>query len=117
MYLRNMVYSMNKDEGSKRIYRQPINYENGIILPLIRDCCIARANNPKQYQTNVQTLSIVMPKELRKQSLQFFKGNIAQEDLTMDGKKDIDDLFVYNLVLLEDHNICFPKLSFQEGEL
>ena len=57
---------MNDSEiGSKRIYRQPINYENGIILPLIRDCCIARAGNPKSFQINVQTFALILPKELR----------------------------------------------------
>jgi len=105
---------MNKDEGAKRIYRQPINYENGIILPLIRDCCISRANNPKAYQINVHTLSFVMPKELRRKAINTWpKGSM--EDLTADGKKDIDDFWVYMLELLEDNNICFPKISFELG--
>ena len=108
---------MSDTDGSKRIYRQPINYENGIILPLIRDCCMTRASNPKAYQANVKTLSMVLPKELRKTAFDFFKGDVAQEDLTMDGKKDIDDLFVFNLSLLEDYNICFPKISFDQGKL
>lgn len=108
---------MSDNDTSKRIYRQPINYENGIILPLIRDCCVTRAGNPKAYQANVKTLSMILPKELRKPAFDFFKGDVAQEDLTSDGKKDIDDLFVFNLSLLEDNNICFPKLSFKEGEL
>jgi len=108
---------MSKDEeGSKRIYRQPINYENGIILPLIRDCCISRANNPKQYQTNVHTLSYILPHELRKKAFEFWNKD-QMEDLTMDGKKDIDDYLVYILKQLEDNGICFPKISYREGTL
>ena len=107
---------MSEPEGAKRIYRQPLNYENGIILPLIRDCCIARANNPKQYQTNVHTLSYIMPKDLRRKAIESWTKD-EMEDLTMDGKKDIDDFFVYILELLEDHNICFPKITFDQGKI
>ena len=103
------------DVESKRIYRQPINYENGIILPLIRDCCIARAGNPKSFQINVQTFALILPKELRKKAFEFWRDDTTRQDLTMDGKKDFDDYFVYILQLLEDHNICFPKISFEIG--
>ena len=105
---------MSDDESSKRIYRQPLAYENGIILPLIRDCCISRSNNPKQYQINIHTLSYVLPKDLRVAAFKFWNKDM-KEDLTMDGLKDIDDYFVYILELLEDNNICFPKISYTVG--
>jgi len=105
------------NEGSKKIYRQPINYENGIILPLIRDCCTARASNPKACQINIQTLAMILPKELRKQAFEFFNNDTIREDLTGDGKKDFDDYFVYILELLEDNSICFPKIHYREGKI
>jgi len=107
---------MNDDPSSKRIYRQPLNYENGVLLPLIRDIAYWRVGNPKAYGDGVLTLALVLPKDLRKKSLQAWKhGNIV--DLTDDGKQDIDDLFVYILELLEDNNICFPKISYDVGKL
>ena len=104
-------------EESKRIYRQPLNYENGILLPKIREISLWRDTNIKAYESGVITLALLLPKELRKPALDFMDGDTAKEDLTADGKKDFDDLLVYILQLLEDCNICFPKISFQEGTL
>lgn len=101
----------------KRVYRQPLNYENGVLLPLIRDIAYWRVTTPKAFQNGVQTLCLLLPKELRKQALEFWKHDVVHEDLTMDGKKDFDDIFVFILELLEDNNICFPKLSYKEGTL
>ena len=102
----------------KRVYRQPINYENGVLLPLIRDIAYWRVMSPKACQNGVQTLCLLLPKDLRKQALTYWKhDNVIHDDLTMDGKKDFDDFFVYILELLEDNNICFPKLSYKEGTL
>ena len=109
---------MNKnEEQSRRVYRQPLNYENGVILPLIRDICISRRTDPKMYQIDVQTLSIVLPKQLRGQAFEYFKDNTVKEDLTMDGKKEFDKYFVLILESLEDNNICFPKINFVQGQV
>jgi len=102
---------------SKRVYRQPLNYENGVLLPLIRDIAYWRVMNPKAYESGVLTLALVLPHELRKKTLEFWDHGTIHEDLTNDGKKDFDDLYVYQLKLLEDHNICFPKLTYHEGQL
>lgn len=105
-------------EELKRVYRQPINYENGVLLPFLRDIEYWRVTTPKAYQNGVQTLCLFLPKHLRKQALKFWKhDSVTHEDLTMDGKIDFDDLLVYILELLEDNNICFPTLSYQEGSL
>lgn len=103
------------DKESKRIYRNPINYENGILLPKIKDISFWRDTNIKAYESGVITLALLLPGDLRKPALEFFDGDTAKEDLTNDGKKDFDDLLVYILQLLEDNNICFPKLSFDIG--
>jgi hypothetical protein len=109
-----MDFSSN---DTKRVYRQPLNYENGVLLPLIRDIAYWRVMNPKSFENGIQTLCIMLPKTLRNQALKFWNRGTTHEDLTMDGKKDFDDLLVYVLELLEDNNICFPKLSYQEGIL
>ena len=57
---------MNEERESKRIYRQPLNYENGVLLPLIRDIAYWRVNNPKAYENGIQTLMLLLPKDLRK---------------------------------------------------
>ena len=106
---------MNEPTDSKRIYRQPLNYENGILLQKIREISMWRDTNIKAYESGVQTLALLLPKELRKEALGFFSNNTVREDLTMDGKKDFDDYLVYILELLEDHNICFPKISYDIG--
>lgn len=106
---------MNEDRESKRIYRQPLNYENGVILPLIRDIAYWRVTNPKAFQAGVQTLSLILPSELRSDALNFNKGETLREDLTGDGKRNMDDYFVFILKMLEDHNICFPKISYDVG--
>jgi len=103
------------EKDSKRIYRQPLNYENGVLLPKIKDISFWRDTNIKAYESGVITLSLLLPTDLRKPALKFFDGDTAKEDLTNDGKKDFDDLFVYILQLLEDNNICFPKLTYHEG--
>ena len=105
----------NEDRTNKRVYRQPLNYENGIILPLIRDCCVARSIDPKAYQIDVQTLAMILPKDLRKNAFKFWNKGTIFEDLTGDGKKDTNDYFVFILEQLEDHNICFPKISYNVG--
>ena len=102
---------------TKRIYKQPLNYENGVLLPLVRDIAYWRVMNPKACQSGIQTLCLMLPKDLRNQALKFWNKGTIYEDLTGDGKKDFDDLLVYILELLEKNNICFPKLSFHTGEL
>lgn len=108
---------MSNDIEPKRVYRQPLNYENGVLLPLIRDIAYWRVTSPKACQSGIQTLCLMLPKALRTQALSFWKHGSIHEDLTGDGKKDFDDLLVFVLEMLENNNICFPKLSFKEGEL
>lgn len=109
---------MNEDDREhRRIYRQSINYENGILMPLIRDIAYWRVSNVKAYETGIQTLMLLLPKDLRDNVLKFWNKGTIFEDLTGDGKCDFDDLFVYILKLLEDNNICFPKISYREGIL
>lgn len=103
------------DRDSKRIYRQPLNYENGVLLAKIRDIGLWRDTNIKAYESGVLTLALLLPKELRKSSLEWWKHGTGHEDLTMDGKKDFDDLFVFILQELENHNMCFPKISYEVG--
>lgn len=103
------------ETNSKRIYRQPLNYENGVILQKIREISLWRDTNIKSYESGVQTLALLLPQDLRKAALSFFRNDTIREDLTMDGKKDFDDYLVYILQLLEDNNICFPKISYQVG--
>jgi len=107
--------SSTNEQGSKRVYRQPLNYENGVILKKITDISLWRDTNIKAYESGVQTLAMLLPKELRDQAFTFWNKGTAMEDLTMDGKKDFDDYFVYILKLLEDNNICFPKISYSIG--
>ena len=109
-----MVYSTN---DTKKVFRQPLNYENGVLLPLIRDIAYWRVTTPKAYQNGIQTLCLLLPKQLRNQALKFWNHGTIFEDLTCDGKKDFDDLLVYVLELLEDNNICFPTLTYKEGSL
>ena len=111
-----MGFSTNNDDRvSKRIYRQPLNYENGVLLPLIRDIAYWRVTDTKAYESGVLTLALLLPKELSKEALGFWDKGLIHEDLTMDGKKDFDDLFVFIRNLLEENNICFPKISFEIG--
>ena len=109
--------SSRPDSATTRRYTQPLSYENGVLLPKIRDISLWRDTDDKAYESGVMTLSLLLPKELRAKALDFCKGNTITEDLTGDGKRDFDDLFVYVLQLLEDYNICFPKLTFKEGKL
>ena len=102
---------------SKRVYRQPLNYENGVLLPLIRDIAYWRVTNPKAFQNGLQTLCLLLPKDLRDDVLNFWKHGTIHEDLTSDGKKDFDSLMVYILKILEENNICFPRLNYHEGVL
>jgi len=111
-----MDYSTS-ETSSKRIFRQPLNYENGVLLPLIRDIAYWRVSNVKAYETGIQTLMLLLPKDLRTNVITFWNKGTIYEDLTGDGKKDFDDLFVYILQILEDNNICFPKISYREGIL
>lgn len=109
---------MSEEVGSKRIYRQPINYENGVILPKIRDISLWRDTNIKAYESGVITLALLLPKDIRNTALKWWSTKdygTAHQDLTMDGKIDFDDMFVYILELLEDNNICFPKISYEVG--
>ena len=107
---------MNEPEtDSKRIYRQPLNYENGVLLAKIRDISLWRDTNIKAYESGVMTLALLLPHDLRKKALGFWDHGTIHEDLTMDGKKDFDDLFVFELELLENNNICFPKISYEVG--
>jgi len=66
-------------------------------------------------EKGVITLMLCLPDDLRQAALKFWKHGTVHEDLTADGKKDFDDLFVYILQLLETNNICFPKISYDVG--
>jgi hypothetical protein len=103
------------EKDSKRIYRQPLNYENGVLLPKIKDISFWRDTNIKAYESGVITLALLLPGDLRKKALVFFDDDTVKEDLTDDGKKYFDKLLVYILQLLEDANICFPKISYDVG--
>ena len=110
---------MPDDRDSKRIYRQPLNYENGVLLPKIRDISLWRDTNIKAYESGVITLALLLPSDIRTVALAWWKKikdhGTDHEDLTMDGKIDFDDLFVKILQLLEENNICFPKISYEVG--
>jgi len=103
------------DKSSISGYRQPINYENGILLTKIRDISLWRDIDLKAYESGVITLSLLLPRELRNQALDFYKGDTVKCDLTDDGKKDFDDIFVNILNLLENHNLVFPRSVFEVG--
>lgn len=106
---------MNDETESRRIFRQPLNYENGVLLPLIRDIAYWRVADIKSYESGIQTLMILLPSDLRVNVFDFWNHGSTHEDLTKDGKKDFDDLFIHILKLLEDNNICFPKISYDIG--
>ena len=112
-----MVFSTSETEttASKRIYRQPLNYENGVLLSKIRDISLWRDTDIKAFESGVITLALLLPKDLRQSALGFWNFGTIHEDLNKDGKKDFDDLFVYILQILEDNNICFPKISYEIG--
>ena len=115
-----MGYSMNEmneNIKSKQIYRQSLNYEDAVLLTKIRDISIWRDTNTKAYESGVLTLAMLLPKDLRGSALGWWKHGTGHEDLSMDGKKDFDDLFLYIMNLLEDNNICFPKVRYHEGVL
>jgi len=99
----------------KRIYRQPVKYEDGILLPKIREISLWRDTDIKLYESGVKTLSLLLPKDLRQEAMAKYDGDTIKVDLTNDGKKDFDDLFVFILEQLEDNNILFPKLTFERG--
>ena len=96
-------------------YRQPINYENGVLLPKLRDLSLWRDTDLKAYESGVITLALFLPKELRTEALSFFHNDTVKEDLTGDGKKDFDDILVFVLQLLEDNGIAFPRSRFDTG--
>lgn len=96
-------------------YRQPINYENGILLPKIRDLSLWRDTDLKSYESGVVTLALLLPSELRKKALDFFHNDTIKCDLTDDGKKDFDDILVYILQLLEGNGLVFPRSTFEVG--
>ena len=105
---------MNKKD-SKKIFRQPINYENGVLLPKIKDISLWRDTNIKAYESGVITMAILLPKELREKALDFLGNDTTAEDLTKDGKQNFDRAFVFILELLEENNICFPQITFDLG--
>lgn len=108
-----MDYSTN--EGSKRIYRSALNYEDAVLLAKIREISLWRDTNSKSYQSGVQTLALLLPSSLRKKTFEWWDHGATHEDLSGDGKIDFDDLFIYILELLEDNDICFPKVRYHEG--
>ena len=104
-----------KDIDSKRIFRQPINYENGVLLPKIKDISLWRDTNIKAYESGVITLALLLPKDLREEALKQINNDTVKEDLTMDGKKKFDIFLTKILELLEENNICFPKITYEIG--
>lgn len=109
---------MSEEERDfKRIYRQPLNYENVVLLSKIRDISLWRDTNIKAYESGVITLALLLPDELRTNILDVWKHDTIYEDLSMPGKQEFDILFISILKLLEDKNICFPKISFVDGVL
>ena len=108
---------MNNNEKSKLIYRQSLNYEDAVLLTKIRDISLWRDTNTKTYESGVLTLTMLLPKDLRQKTREYWKHDTIYENLSSDGKAEFDELFLFILNLLEDHNICFPKVKYHEGIL
>ena len=105
----------NNDTDKKRIYRHPVNYENGILLPKIREISMWRDTDIKLYESGIITLSLLLPDDLREEAMAMYDHDTIKVDMTNDGKKNFDDLFIFILKQLEDNNIMFPKLTFERG--
>lgn len=103
--------------NSTRVYRQPLNYENAILIPKLRELSMWRDTDVKLYMSGVKTLSILLPKNLREEAMKQYNGDTIKIDMTDDGKKDFDDLFIYILDLLYDAGLVFPRSTFIQGEL
>lgn len=106
---------MNDTDKGTRVRYQALNYENGVILPLIRDICINRRCDPKSYQVDIETLAMMLPKDLRKEAFNFFKDKTLCDDLSKEAKKEFDDYLVYQLELLETNGIAFPRTTYDIG--
>ena len=115
MLLNIICFMTDREIDTKRIYRQPVNYENGILLPKLREISLWRDTDIKLYESGVKTLSLLLPKDLREEAMAQYDGDTVKIDMTADGKKDFDDLLVFILGQLEDNNILFPKLTFERG--
>jgi len=111
---RNTFRKISENYGMQK-YRETINYENGVILPKIRDISLWRDTDIKAYQSGVYTLILLLPDELRKEALNFYNKNHIKTDLTEDGKKDHDDVFVFILQLLEKNGFVYPRTGFELG--
>jgi len=111
---RNTFQKIDENYGIKK-YRETINYENGVILPKIREVSLWRDTDIKAYQSGVYTLILLLPDDLRKKALNFYNNNHIKMDLTEDGKRDHDDVFVFILQLLEKNGIVFPRAGFELG--
>jgi len=108
---------MNKDHdtSAKKVFRQPLNYENGIILPKIREISLWRDVDVKAFESGVQTLVLLLPKELRDSVMKHINNITVNEDLTEDGKQKFDQILIYILELMEQHGIMFPQATFDIG--
>ena len=75
-----MGFSTSETElGSKRIYRQPLNYENGVLLAKIRDISLWRDTDIKAFESGVITLALLLPKDLRQSALEFWNFGTVHE--------------------------------------
>ena len=112
-----MDSSTNNDTNasSKKVFRQPLNYENGIILPKIREISLWRDIDLKAFESGVQTLVLLLPKELREPVLDHINNVTVKEDLTDQGKQEFDQILIYILELMEQHGIMFPRSTFDIG--
>lgn len=108
---------MNSNESSKQIYRQSLNYEDAVLLTKIRDISLWRDTNTKAYESGVLTLMMLLPRDLREKTRGWWKHETIYENLSNKGKAEFDELLLFMLNLLEDHNICFPKVRYHEGIL
>ena len=99
-------------------FKGELNYEL-ILSKQINRIAIYREVNIKQYASSIDTLIIMLAKDLRREAkkerdrLGLILGDY--DNMNKDRQRKYDDLWIYVNDLLEDNKLIFKKASFARG--
>ena len=100
---------MSPDEGYtiRDKYQKPVDYEQLLFNQMNRIAMARSQSNLENFQSSVNTLVIMLPKELRDKAQAYIKKNKIGYGLSAKQKQLYDSLWEYINEILEGSNLIF----------
>jgi len=99
--------SIDNDFDIQSRFQHKIDYESILLQQIGRIAQFSSVNDLENYERSIDTLLLMLPRQLRDNAKQFKKDNditFSRSDL---GKKNYDKLLEHISILLEENNLIY----------